>query len=102
MLTHNPPERSLISKPSLSAVFDCKHSEWYKTCMGELFKCGDVTSGGKKVDTRNAIPNPMKNLEALACNVCPSLTSQTQHFHETGECSGELCTQTLSYWNAIR
>ena len=44
-----------------------------------------VTFSGKKVDTQNAIMNQMKYLETLAFNVCPSLTSQTQHFHRTGK-----------------
>ena len=63
--------------------------------MGESSRV--VMSGRKKVDTWNAvpnqsrpqtqtrlIPNPMKPFEALACNECPSLTSQTEHFHEQG------------------
>ena len=52
----------------------------------------------KKVDTPKAMPNLANNLEALACNVCPSLTSQTQPLPEG---SGELCIQVVSHWIAI-
>ena len=81
-----------------------------QTYMGESSR---VMSGRKKVDTWNAvsrpqtqtrlIPNPVKSFEALACNECPSLTSQTQHFHEQGNGPVNcMYIQVVSYWNAIR
>ena len=39
---------------------------------------------------------------AVACNVWPSLTNQTKPLLQKREESGELCIQTVSYWNAIR
>ena len=72
--------------------------------MRELVKCGDVyhQTARKKVDTWKALPNPMNDLVALTCNVCHSLTSQTEPIPQKGKLgSGKLCIQVVSHWNAI-
>ena len=47
-----------------------------------MWEC-HVTTSRKKVDTR--MEDPTNNLEALACDLCPSLTSQTQPLLQKGK-----------------
>ena len=54
-----------------------------------------MTSGRKKVQTHKAVSNFVNNFDALACNVCPSLTSQTKPLLRKGKAT-ELCIQVVS------
>ena len=78
LLTHDPC--GVISWPP---VFD----SYYANMVGWeiLLSVMSRNIGRKRVDTPKAVPNPVNNPEALGCNVCPSITSQTQSLPQKGK-----------------